>query len=722
MIKFSQLAIDIFCLIFFLIFLLSFTSKAIIKRLRAISNLIYLSGILYVIYVGYINQFNKESFFVLLLVFSFFNFTLSSTKMFWRFNGIVCLTILAFLYALDFTIEIPIVLLLSALLVIASGGFALTSARKFRRKKTKEREQLLNHIFNNSLDGLIILNNENFKIIESNGIAANIFDGNKESIKGENIQDLTIEGEKLFHDLLEKDKVTKELNNGNIISYRKKGIDYINSSFWLIELTSYEDKAELNISLEFEKLKEYQEQSYTSLFKDSASIICLIDENNLIVDVNTTVSKLLKRPMNDIIGKRFDEFDYEPPKFDRDRINKLAWEGKTQTFEKSIEDTEGNKIEIEVILKKGNYFGKEVLISNSRNITKRKKLEKEAFNIYRNYSTLFRESTVGLVVSDLSGKIIEINNSFEKLLGYSKKELLEMNVKDISNPDDMELNMDLRSKLLNGKSQTLEMEKRYVSKTGKEITTLLKVVLQKNEKNVPINFLAQIIDISDRKEIEEQLKLSEKSYRDVFSNSRELLYILNKNNKFIDVSNSVLERYGYREDEIVNKQPKFLAAEGKNDFKLLEEKLDNAWKGKDEKLFWWSKTKSNAIFPKELYLRKGEYFGKEVLMASGRDISERLEYEKELEKERKKYQELIDSSILGIAILQKGKIVFVNKRACQILKAKKEADLLGRERIDFVRKKDIPIFQERVKKLKEGERCTIEGVLNSKHKGRRVIS
>ena len=121
------------------------------------------------------------------------------------------------------------------------------------------------------------------------------------------------------------------------------------------------------------------------------------------------------------------------------------------------------------------------------------------------------------------------------------------------------------------------------------------------------------------------------TFKDLFHESSDLYYILNDKDEFIDVNQSVVDKYGYAKEEIIGKTPVFFAAEGMNDLEKVRDLMKKVRKkGIAVKLEWWSKTKDGSIFPKELILRKGKYFGKERVIGLGRDITERKNTEQQL--------------------------------------------------------------------------------------------
>ena len=71
------------------------------------------------------------------------------------------------------------------------------------------------------------------------------------------------------------------------------------------------------------------------------------------------------------------------------------------------------------------------------------------------------------------------------------------------------------------------------------------------------------------------------------------------------------------------KPPEFVSAPGKNDLPAVGEYLRKAFAGEPQIFEFWGRRKNNEIFPKEVRLYKGTYFGRDVTIATGTDITER---------------------------------------------------------------------------------------------------
>ena len=173
---------------------------------------------------------------------------------------------------------------------------------------------------------------------------------------------------------------------------------------------------------------------------------------------------------------------------------------------------------------------------------------------------------------------------------------------------------------------------------------------------------------------------SERSYYGLFNSINEAIYIQDDKGFFIDVNSGVEEMYGYTRDEVIGKTPEFLSAPGKNDLEQIIGFVKKAFEtGKPQVFEFWGKRKNGEIFPKDVILNKSKYFGKDVIVAAARDITD-----------RKRAQDLILRSSERVKILNKiirhdlSNDLTVLKSAVNLFKKDPDKELLNalEERID----------------------------------------
>jgi len=639
-----------------------------------------------ILYVVYLNKFSTEAFYLLLINAGIYSFSLSNVKVCFKINVILWVLTAILIILLDFDTEAPLLLILLSYVILALAGLSMAKSRSNYKEKNKERSQYLDIVFNNSSNAQLLLKGENYTFINANQQARVLLNLTKKGIdQNFDVTRLEIGGEYVFANLKKEQKRTIELADQRLIQIEIKEIIEHKDIFYLIEIEEFKDRLELSETLEFDKLKTINDQSYESLFRDNPSLMSVVNRDGKIIDINDTYLDFLGYIKSEIVGRKHSILDYRNYKKERKVIREKAWQGKSQLFEKEIVSKQGTILFIEVIVRKAKYFGEEVLISNGRDISERKMLRKIAEYNQLQYSTLINESPIGLFISDLKGDIIETNGSFQKLLGYGREEFLGRNIKYFSAAKPSKEEEELWKKLLTGERSFIELQKEYGKKDGQIMFTLLKVNLQRDEDNIPSKLLGQVINISNFIEAEKLLQVSLKSYKDAFNTSFELRYILNKNNEFIDVNQAVENEYGYSRSEIIGKTPDFLGSMEKMDFPAILIKLELTWEGEDQEVLWWSKRKDESVFPKKLHLRKGIYFGQEVLLCSGQNIQKKLDYEQKIIRSEQKYKNLINKTIFGIIIFKNQILVFANERALEILKYNSVADISGFNQFQIIR-------------------------------------
>ena len=118
-----------------------------------------------------------------------------------------------------------------------------------------------------------------------------------------------------------------------------------------------------------------------------------------------------------------------------------------------------------------------------------------------NFETIFQSSSDEIFVSDLEGKIIEINAQACKLLGYSREELLQMSIFDLKPRKRAEIFLRNRKKIMQEGGHMFDSE--YVTKEGKIIPVEI------NSRLIEINGKKVILSISrnllKRKEMERKV-------------------------------------------------------------------------------------------------------------------------------------------------------------------------------------------------------------------------
>ncbi|MEA2096359.1 MAG: PAS domain S-box protein [Candidatus Cloacimonadota bacterium] len=140
-------------------------------------------------------------------------------------------------------------------------------------------------------------------------------------------------------------------------------------------------------------------------------------------------------------------------------------------------------------------------------------------------------------------------------------------------------------------------------------------------------------------------KQSEKSYRDIFNNATDAIYIQDTEGKFLDVNQGAMDMYGYPKKFFIGKTPQFLSAPGKNDMNKITGFIQDALNGKPQQYDFWGIRKNGEIFPKIVRSKRISYLGKDAIITFALDITERKKAE-EQEKDHTRKIEILSQTAM----------------------------------------------------------------------------
>lgn len=186
-----------------------------------------------------------------------------------------------------------------------------------------------------------------------------------------------------------------------------------------------------------------------------------------------------------------------------------------------------------------------------RDITARKRAEEALHASERNFRAMFEVSSVGMAQADPhTTRLLQVNDTFSRMLGYLPEELIGKTVADITYPEDRDLNTAKLQALLRGEIHEFTLEKRLLNKVGEPVWVHLNVTLLRDEKGRPLRTAAVIIDISERKRVEQGLREREAMITAITDSVRALIAVFDGATGKCVYANAYLEQLlGYTPQE-----------------------------------------------------------------------------------------------------------------------------------------------------------------------------
>lgn len=133
--------------------------------------------------------------------------------------------------------------------------------------------------------------------------------------------------------------------------------------------------------------------------------------------------------------------------------------------------------------------------------------------IEERFRVAFEFAPIGMAISDRTGRWVAVNPALAAMTGYTQEELLERGFRGVSHPGDLSSTSGIHEAIIAGNTNTAEIEKRYIHKSGREVWVLVSVATIRDAEGNVENFIAQVTDTTERRRNEKALVDSVNRFR-----------------------------------------------------------------------------------------------------------------------------------------------------------------------------------------------------------------
>ena len=389
------------------------------------------------------------------------------------------------------------------------------SESKVAKELLWERDSILTAINTSVRDAIIMINNEG-NITFWNEASCNIFGYSQEEILGKNLHDLIApvrfldEHRKAFHLFKTSGKGAAIGKTLELRAIRKGGQEFpIELSLSAINLKDQWHAVGIIHDISVRKQAESEVRKLSTAIEQSPVSIVITNLEGNIEYANPKACETTGYLLDELVGKnprvlksgetKSNEYEllwtsitsgkhWKGIFHNKKKNGELYWESSTIG---PITDSNG-KITHYLALKE--------------DITERRKVEKALQDSEALLRSFFDLPLIGHAITSLEKGWLEVNASLCNMLGYTKAELLPMTWDELTHPDDLAADVAQFNRVMAGETDGYAIEKRFICRDGHFIDTHMAVQCNRNA-DLSINyFMAVIVDISDRKKIENQLK------------------------------------------------------------------------------------------------------------------------------------------------------------------------------------------------------------------------
>jgi formate hydrogenlyase transcriptional activator len=285
----------------------------------------------------------------------------------------------------------------------------------------------------------------------------------------------------------------------------------------------------------------------------------------------------------------------------------------------------------------------------SENATERKQTEEALRKSEERWRSVFGNSAIGVALTDLNGRFLAKNPTYQKMLGYTDEEFQTVSFLEITHEDYRETNLALVTELLEGKREQFQIEKQYRCKDGSLIWVRNNVSLVPGTESMPRFIMALSEDITERKQAEEALLKSEERARLILDSAAEGIFGCDSRGTCLFCNPAAVRLLGYHESsELLGENMHTLEHHTRKDgtpFPIDECPIyvgfhENRGVHIADDIFW---KKDGTTFPVEYWshplVRDGKTVGAVITFF---DITERKKAEEELRKTEQRKCSLLE--------------------------------------------------------------------------------
>ncbi len=317
------------------------------------------------------------------------------------------------------------------------------------------------------------------------------------------------------------------------------------------------------------------------------------------------------------------------------------------------------------------------------NVDQRKKAEEALRRSEERFHRSFSVSPVAMSLSEAkSGRILDVNERFARVLGYEREELIGRNAVEMDlwvDPEDRRrVAADMKAS-----RPIRERETRLRTKTG-EVRHIVGSIepLEVGDEQV---MLSVFRDVTDRKRAEERLRISEERYRLLFEKNPFPMWVFDKETlAFLAVNQAACRHYGYSRDEFLSMTIKDIRPP--EDVPALLHRISEETGGYQRSgIARRHQKKDGTLIPVEITSDPIVFDGRDARLVLANDVTARLRAEEELLKSEERFRKLFESNTIGIVIAElNGRTVEANDAYLGMLGYTREELLAGAIRWDQI--------------------------------------
>ncbi|MDO8357842.1 MAG: PAS domain S-box protein [Nitrospirota bacterium] len=389
-----------------------------------------------------------------------------------------------------------------------------------------------------------------------------------------------------------------------------------------------------------------------------------VGPDGVILWANQTELNLLGYSREEYIGRHIADFHVDKSVI-QNILDRLSHDEPVQEYAARLRSKDGSIkdviIDSSVLWKEGKFTHTRCF---TRDVTERKEAEEAQRISEERFRAAYHNASVGISICDLTGRLQEVNQALCEMLGYPKEELLATDFQALTHPDDLASNLNRIRMLLAGTAVHQVFDKRYIKKDGTTVWAHMGLSVIRNHNGEPSHLLAMVHDITERKQAESRLRLTQFT----IEHAADAVYWIDQTAQIVNVNEAASLMLGYSKDELCAMTVHDLNSDFQSDM----------WPG-----FWaetrqrksvtfetFHRSKTGQLIPVEVSVNYLSYEGQELHCAFVRNITDRKNAQEELRRSKSQLTHILENSPVVVYARQVGDgwpITFITPNAYGLL-------------------------------------------------------
>lgn len=447
-------------------------------------------------------------------------------------------------------------------------------------------------------------------------------------------------------------------------------------------------------------LKE-SETIYRALFENAGDAIFIVetegDRARRILSANRSAAEMHGYTVDELMAMRISDLNTPEANAQAEEWPKRILKGETIREELTHRKKDGTVMHMDVTARLLRLQGHDYVLGIDRDITARKLTEQALRESEARYRTLFDESRDGIFITTTEGTIVEANPSFLNMFGYTRDELVGMNISKIYvDPTDREAYREEIERIGSVKDYPLKLKRR----DGGEMDCTATATLRRGEDGTILGYHGVMREVTDQIRAEKRIREQNYFLNSLLESVTHPFYVLDAKNHAVLMANSAARKtfpdggttcysltHGRTEPCNTSQHPCPIKEVKKTGKPVTVEHVHYDRQGVP---------KNVEVFAYPIFDGEGNV---SKIVEYAVDVSDRKRTEKALKESEERMRLVIESSPIGIAIVQDGQYLFVNRNCAKMFGYDLSEAIIGRRAEELFVPEDSEVIARHMKGL-----------------------